>query len=45
MVNPETLRSDTTKKVRISSEDLDRLLYDFLTEIIVVEDGSEHLFC
>ncbi len=44
MVDPETLRSDTTKKVRISSEDLDRLLYDFLTEIIVVKDVDSLLF-
>lgn len=44
MVDLETLRSDTTKKVRISSEDLDRLLYDFLTEIIVVKDVDSLLF-
>jgi SHS2 domain-containing protein len=44
MVDPETLRSDTTRKVRISSEDLDRLLYDFLTEIIVVKDVDSLLF-
>ena len=44
MVDPRTLRSDTTRKVRISSEDLDRLLYDFLTEIIVVKDVDSLLF-
>ena len=44
MVDLETLRSDTTKKVRISSEDLDRLLYDFLTEIIIVKDVDSLLF-
>ena len=44
MVDLETLRSGTTKKVRISSEDLDRLLYDFLTEIIVVKDVDSLLF-
>jgi SHS2 domain-containing protein len=44
MVDPETLRSRTTRKVRISSEDLDRLLYDFLTEIIVVKDVDSLLF-
>lgn len=44
MVDLETLRSETTKKVRISSEDLDRLLYDFLTEIIVVKDVDSLLF-
>lgn len=44
MVDPETLRSDTTRDVRISSEDLDRLLYDFLTEIIIVKDVDSLLF-
>jgi SHS2 domain-containing protein len=44
MVDPETLHSDTTRRVRISSEDLDRLLYDFLTEIIVVKDVDSLLF-
>ncbi len=44
MVDPETLRSGTTRKVRVSSEDLDRLLYDFLTEIIVVKDVDSLLF-
>jgi SHS2 domain-containing protein len=44
MVDPETLRSDTTKRIRIASEDLDRLLYDFLTEIIVVKDVDSLLF-
>lgn len=44
MVDLETLRSETTKKVRISSEDLDRLLYDFLTEIIIVKDVDSLLF-
>ncbi|MGD0476887.1 MAG: archease [Nitrososphaerales archaeon] len=44
MVDPETLRCDTTRKVRISSEDLDRLLYDFLTEIVVVKDVDSLLF-
>ena len=44
MVDPETLHSDTTRRVRISSEDLDRLLYDFLTEIIAVKDVDSLLF-
>jgi len=44
MVDPESLRSGTVKKVRISSEDLDRLLYDFLTEIIIVKDVDSLLF-
>jgi SHS2 domain-containing protein len=44
MVDPETLRPDTTRRVRISSEDVDRLLYDFLTEIIVVKDVDSLLF-
>jgi SHS2 domain-containing protein len=44
MVDPETLHSDTTRNVRISSEDLDRLLYDFLTELVVVKDVDSLLF-
>lgn len=44
MVDPETLHSDTTRNVRISSEDLDRLLYDFLTELIIVKDVDSLLF-
>jgi SHS2 domain-containing protein len=44
MVDPETLHSDTIRNVRISSEDLDRLLYDFLTEIIIVKDVDSLLF-
>jgi SHS2 domain-containing protein len=44
MVDPETLHSHTTRNVRISAEDLDRLLYDFLTEIIIVKDVDSLLF-
>ena len=44
MVNPGTLGTGTTRKVRISSDNLDTLLYDFLTEIIVVKDVDSLLF-
>ncbi|MGP8124681.1 MAG: archease [Nitrososphaerales archaeon] len=44
MVDPGTLGTGTTRKVRISSDNLDTLLYDFLTEIIVVKDVDSLLF-
>jgi len=44
MVDPRTMRSGTTRKFRVSSDDLDTLLYDFLTEIIVVKDVESLLF-
>lgn len=44
MVDPESLRFGTTRKVRVSSEDLDTLLYDFLTDIIFVKDVDSLLF-
>ena len=44
MVDPKTVRQGTTRKVKISSDDLDTLLYDFLTEIIVLKDVDSLLF-
>jgi SHS2 domain-containing protein len=44
MVDPESLQLRTTRKVRVSSEDLDTLLYDFLTDIIIVKDVDSLLF-
>ena len=48
MVDPKTLRSGSrataTKKLSITSDDLDTLLYDFLTEIIIVKDVESLLF-
>lgn len=44
MVDPSTLRLDVTKVVSLESEDFDRLLYDFLTELIVMKDVDSLLF-
>ena len=44
MVDPKTLRSSSSREFRLESEDLDRLLYDFLTELIVVKDVDSLLF-
>ena len=44
MVDPRTLGSQTTRTVKVSSDDLDTLLYDFLTEIIVIKDVDSLLF-
>ncbi|HEV2227118.1 MAG TPA: archease [Nitrososphaerales archaeon] len=44
MVDPKTLRGTVTKKVTLKSDDIDRLLYDFLTELIVMKDVESLLF-
>ncbi len=44
MVDPNTLRARISKKISLTSEDLDRLLYDFLTELIVIKDVDSLLF-
>ncbi|HLQ06908.1 MAG TPA: archease [Nitrososphaerales archaeon] len=44
MVDPKTLRAKVTKEVSLKSDDLDRLLYDFLTELIVMKDVESLLF-
>ena len=44
MVDPRTLRSEVSREFSFRSPDLDRLLYDFLTELIVVKDVDSLLF-
>ena len=44
MVDPKSLRGTTERKFALESEDLDRLLYDFMTELIVVKDVDSLLF-
>ena len=44
MVDPKTLGTSVKRKFALSSPDLDRLLYDFLTELIVVKDVESQLF-
>jgi SHS2 domain-containing protein len=44
MVDPKTLRPSLAREFRLSSPDLDRLLYDFLTELIVAKDVDSLLF-
>ena len=44
MVAPRTLRLSTEKSFALESESLDRLLYDFMTELIVTKDVDSLLF-
>jgi SHS2 domain-containing protein len=44
MVDPGTLQATTERKISLEAEDLDRLLYDFLTELIVMKDIDSLLF-
>jgi SHS2 domain-containing protein len=44
MVDPETLRTSTNRKFNLTGPDLDRLLYDFLTELIFAKDVDSLLF-
>jgi SHS2 domain-containing protein len=44
MVNPETLRPSVVREFSLDSGDLDRLLYDFLTELIIAKDVDSLLF-
>lgn len=44
MVDPKTLGRNTVREFSLKSEGLDRLLYDFLTELIVVKDVDSLLF-
>ena len=44
MVDPKTLRTTTERKLSLRSENLDRLLYDFMTELIVMKDVDSLLF-
>jgi len=38
MVDPKTLRGTAERRISLSSENLDRLLYDFMTELIFMKD-------
>ena len=44
MVDPKTVRAREKRTLRVSSEDTDRLLYDFLTELIILKDTDSILF-
>jgi SHS2 domain-containing protein len=44
MVDPKTLQTTTERNLSIQSENLDRLLYDFMTELIVLKDVDSLLF-
>lgn len=44
MVDPKTLRKRMERIFTLESVDLDRLLYDFLTELIVAKDVDSLLF-
>jgi SHS2 domain-containing protein len=44
MVDPSTLRVSTSRDLGLKADDLDRLLYDFLTELIVIKDVDSLLF-
>jgi protein archease len=44
MVDPKTLRNTVEKEFALQSTDLDRLLYDFLTELIIAKDVESLLF-
>lgn len=44
MVDARTLKTKERKTIRLSSESTDRLLYDFLSELIVTKDVDSMLF-
>jgi SHS2 domain-containing protein len=44
MVDPKTLKQVVARKFTVASDDLDRLLYDFLTELIIMKDVDSLLF-
>jgi len=44
MVDRKTLHAKVTRDISLKSDDLDRLLYDFLTELIVMKDVDSLLF-
>jgi SHS2 domain-containing protein len=44
MVDPSTLRVSASRDLELKADDLDRLLYDFLTELIVIKDVDSLLF-
>jgi SHS2 domain-containing protein len=44
MVDRKTLRSGTKKKIEVRTDSLDGLLYDFLTQLIIMKDVDSLLF-
>jgi SHS2 domain-containing protein len=44
MVDRRSLRGDTRRKLSVKAEGVDGLLYDFLTELIVLKDVDSFLF-
>jgi SHS2 domain-containing protein len=44
MVDPSTLIVSASRDLELKADDLDRLLYDFLTELIVIKDVDSLLF-
>jgi protein archease len=44
MVDAKSLRPEVTRTLEVASADLDRLLYDFLSEIIFLKDVDSLLF-
>lgn len=44
MVDPRTVRPATKREVRIEASDIDGLLYDFLTQLIIMKDVDSLLF-
>jgi protein archease len=44
MVDPKSVRPNVSKDFALASVDLDRLLYDFLTEMIIAKDVESMLF-
>ena len=44
MVDPSTLMVKTSRDLELKADDVDRLLYDFLTELIVIKDVDSLLF-
>ena len=44
MVDRRSIRPKLKKEVRVTADDKDRLLYDFLTELIILKDVDSLLF-
>jgi protein archease len=44
MVDRRSLRAKATREISVTADDLDRLLYDFLTELIIIKDVDSLLF-
>ena len=44
MVDRRSLRSSIEREVRIKTDDIDGLLYDFLTQLIILKDVDSLLF-